>query len=386
MTAGFDEPTVHVGGVTGPGVLERVHDLRPTGRAGWVLDLDGFAGRCISAVATGMSDRVELLLAVKSIADRRFLDAAAAAGVGFDCSNLTELQHIASHARLGSAVSFTPAAVPDPDLDELWRILGALDDVRIHWSTLDQLERARSVEPALDHGLRLFAPDCAPHEPGHYPQSRFGVRLADLSRVWEADIEGARSSVTSVHVHNGSGRHTASWFARAAETILESMTTAGLDLRLLNLGGGLAHEPYRDLPDVVAAARSAVPVARLRLEPGGWWTSGLIWLAAPVLDVVPGEMCDFVVIDAGAENHRRWSLPQAPSFGPASQGNSHVIAGRTCSEMDYFAQAPPFEGSPVPRRGDWVVLGMSGYSLELENHFGGLGPLPRLYVDHQGNT
>lgn len=357
--------------------MDRIHDLVDNGRPGWVVDLTGFEHRCVASVALAGEHGVDLFLAVKSTSDPRLLAAAARSGIGFDCSSPNELDTVAEHARQGSAVSFTPAAVPDPDLDRVWRSLGALPDATLQWSSLEQYHRAVAAAPGLDHGLRAFAPDCAPEEPGHYPQSRFGVRLGDLGRIGRS-ADGR--AVTSLHVHNGSGQHTAQWFGTAARTMAGAASAAGLDLQTLNLGGGLAHAAGRDLPDVLAAVSEAVTGPALRLEPGGWWTSGLVWLVAPVLEVVAGDLCDFVVIDAGAENHRRWSLPAGPTFGATTRGKPHVIAGRTCSEMDYFAQSEITDGAPVPHRGDWVVLSMSGYSLELQSTFGGLEPLPRAYA------
>lgn len=357
--------------------MDMLGELVGTGRPGWLVDLAGFEHRCVTSMALAAEHRVEMFLAVKSTADPRLLDAAARAGVGFDCSSPNELDIVEEHARRGSAVSFTPAALPEPDLDRVWRALGALPDTTIHWSSLEQYHRAVVAAPGLDHGLRVFAPDCAPAETGHYPQSRFGVRLADLARAGQ---DAEEHVVTALHVHNGSGKHTDQWFGTAARTMVLAAESAGLDVRTLNLGGGLAHAAGRDLPDVLAEARAAVAGPDLRLEPGGWWTAGLVWLAAPVLEVVPGDLCDFVVIDAGAENHRRWSRPAGPTLGATTRGKPHVIAGRTCAEMDYFAQSEITVGAPVPRRGDWVVLAMSGYSLELQSTFGGLEPLPRSYI------
>jgi diaminopimelate decarboxylase len=67
-------------------------------------------------------------------------------------------------------------------------------------------------------------------------------------------------------------------------------------------------------------------------------------------------------------------------LGSADPDKPIVVCGRTCSEQDYFVQVAATPGAAVPRVGDWVVLGMSSYSLELESTFGGLAPLPRTLV------
>lgn len=321
------------------------------------------------------------MLAVKATTDPVLLAAAAESGAGFDCSTLHEIQAVERWAREGSPVSYTPAAQSPLEDEAVSQALRDLPDIRAHWAGTASAERAIRAVPEARHGLRLFFPDCAPGAPGHYPQSRFGVRLSQVEALARA-AESAGGRISSLHVHNGSRQHGREWFAKAYLSMTSTAQAADLTAEVLNLGGGLEHSPGRDLPDTLEALDDVREDSdgELRLEPGGWWGQGLVWLASPVLEVVPGDLCDFVVIDAGAENHRRWSLPSGPSWGPASSGGPHVIAGRTCSEKDYFVQVPPVEDAPSPVRGDWVLLPMTTYSMELQSHFGGLAPLPRTYV------
>ena len=366
-----------------PAVRDRVMAVARGEEPAWVVDLAGFADRCRSAAAAAAEAGATLLLAVKACSDDRLLATAARAGIGFDCSNLVELGAVRPHAGPDTAISLTVPAVPAYEQAGIRAALTAGRRTWANWHSVEQLAWACREAPGAAHGLRLFAPECAPAElPGSYRQSRFGVRL---SRVAEAASVAGRwgARLTGLHVHNGTGEHGAAWYAAAAATMTRCAEAAGLPLERVNVGGGLRSATGTELAELLAVAgRARRDGVEFVAEPGGWWTRGLIWLVAPVLEVVPGELCDFVVLDAGAENHRRWSLPVAPRFGGTATGAPHVICGRTCSEKDYFAQvAPDAAGAPVPRAGDRVVLAMSSYSLELQSSFGGLRPLPRMMVD-----
>ncbi|GHJ56220.1 lysine/ornithine decarboxylase [Nonomuraea sp. TT08I-71] len=360
----------------------RVSALVGEGRPAWVVDLAGFRERCASAASAARAVDVTLLMAVKACSDERLLTVAAREGLGFDCSNLVEVDRVRSLLEPRTAVSLTAPAVPGYERSELLKFISSGQRTWANWHSLDQLMWACHEAPAASHGLRLFAPECAPPElVGSYRQSRFGVRLDHISDALSIAAErGAR--VSNLHVHNGSGEHRTEWYEAAARTMLDTARGADLPLERVNLGGGLQAKTGTELSELLGVIRGLQrDGVEFVLEPGGWWYRGLVWLAAPVLEVTIGDLCNFVVIDAGAENHRRWSLPVAPNFGPTETGRPHVICGRTCSEKDYFAQVAGCPDAPVPQVGDWVVLSMSSYSLELQSSFGGLRPLPAIFAE-----
>lgn len=370
-----------------PSALAReiVHDVVCSGRPAWVIDVERARERFRSAAEAASHQGATLLVAVKSCGEPALLAAAAEAGVGFDVSNLREIDRVELHAGAGVPVSLTSPALPPYEREEVYRRLTYGMPECANWDSLMQLEDACRALPNTAMGVRVFAPDCASPAvvEGVLPHSRFGVRLADLPLAIE--VTAAHGCVVdALHVHNGSGRNTDAWFVAAARSLVDAAADAGITLRRLNLGGGLPCADTRDLTALLAGisgivGRAVEPI----LEPGEWWTQGCVWLVTQILEVKTTELCHFVVIDAGSENHRRWSVPSKPCLGSPGQGYGKpiVICGRTCSERDYFIQVDPVKQAPPPEAGNWVVLGMSGYSLELENSFGGLAPLPRVLVD-----
>jgi diaminopimelate decarboxylase len=363
-------------------VQDRISQVAQDERPAWVVDLAGFRDRCESAGTAAAEAGVSLLMAVKACSDPDLLSVAASAGIGFDCSNLTELRAVEPYLRPETAISLTVPAVPSYERTDLLTFLSQRANTWANWNSLEQLRWACREAPGAAHGLRLFSPEVAPAElAGSHRQSRFGFRLDQVSHAL-SEAEGLGARLTSLHVHNGTSEHEAAWYSAAVATMTDCAQRTGLPLERINVGGGLRSKTGSELGELLdVAERSRPDGVRFVAEPGGWWTRGLVWLVSPVLDVVPGELCDFVVLDAGSENHRRWSLPTAPAFGATASGTPHVLCGRTCSEKDYFAQVPPGPpGTPVPRTGDWIALGMSSYSMELQSSFGGLRPLPRVLV------
>jgi ornithine decarboxylase len=363
----------------GPETRARIASLTREGRPSWVLDVGRIGRRFEETARIAGTRSVVPLMAVKSCTDPAVLSAAAACGIGFDVSNLTEFERVRPYLRDTSPVSLTAPAIPPYEQAEVFRHLA---DGRIgwaNWNSLDQLEQACAAAPGSRQGVRVFAPDFVDPATteGVLRQSRFGIRRTDLPRAAEAATQRG-GTLDSLHVHNGSGQNGYAWYTAAAAGLRGAAKQAGLDLRRLNLGGGLSLGSPEELPEVLDALRSGTD--EVMIEPGNWWTRGSVWLVCPILEVTIGDLCHFVMIDAGAENHRRWSRPTEPVLGSADPDKPIVVCGRTCSEQDYFVQVAATPGAAVPRVGDWVVLGMSSYSLELESTFGGLAPLPRTLV------
>ncbi|MEU8119522.1 hypothetical protein AB0C21_12540 [Spirillospora sp. NPDC049024] len=384
-----------------PATRRAIEAAAAAGRSGWFVDLDRFAERCRGAVAAAAPHGVRLLLAVKSTTVPELLRAAAAAGLGFDVANMAEYDAVAS--ALGGAPSFVSMTSPALPPDELDRLVEAVRSGRVHrchWDSLRQLDEACRSLPVRDVGVRvnLDGEDDLPEAFPRVSPSRFGVRARDLAAARET-AESAGRRLRWLHMHNGSEENDHASFVTAAERVLRRAREAGLRPAALDLGGGLRGDPAA-LAGLFARLRAVVDGGadgaadgpadggadrvEIVLEPGQFWTQDCGYLSTRVLDVKPLDDRILVVCDCGTLNHLQWStssvLPRL-GRGPGRDPRPYVLCGRTCFESDYVGAVPPRGGAPVPRAGDWLVVGgVNGYSAELGSAFNGIAPHPPVLV------
>ncbi|MFI6730645.1 hypothetical protein [Streptomyces atratus] len=368
-------------------VISKAGEIAEGGFPSWILDIGRSKTRFTESIQIAQDSSIDLLVAIKGNGEKRILAEAAAAGVGFDVSNLAELEKIRKlrHSR-DLLVSLTSPALPSYEWQGICNAIELGSITHAHWDSLDQLEKACRSMPGTSVGVRIAASDCVDAEnvDGVFQFTRFGIKLSELPEAAKLARKYG-CSIEALHAHNASGLHSNSWYTSAVETLARAASESDIHPSV-NLGGGLRCADGFDLKSLLLNISAASEgVNKIMIEPGRWWSRGCVWLLSEILEVKSSPICDYVVIDAGAENHRRWSAPTPPVFGPSGTASDvqkpYVICGRTCSERDYFVQVAPTAGYGQPKVGDWVALEMGGYSLEMENYFGGLSPLPRVFVE-----
>ena len=340
-----------------------------------VIDLPTLSGAMAELAARAGRHGIRLLHTVKASSLPPVLRAARRHGLGFDVSNRAEWETLRDAMPDPGFVSLTPSTLPPAELGWAAGRLRAGGIDRLHLDSLDQLRRFAGQAAPGPVGLRLsMAADAWPPDVPARRVSRFGLPERDDAAAAGLAAR-AGQEIAWLHLHNASEQNTAVSFTHALSLMLKRAAGLGAAVRQLNLGGGLPKLPAGELDALFADLAAAVPPGtEIVLEPGRWWGRDAVRLVTRVLDVKVGDRCVFVVVDSGAE-FRRWSVPSLPVLGPHPDGPGlpYVVCGVSAYEQDFFGQATPVAGAPVPAAGDVLVLGgLSTYSAELATSFNGV--------------
>jgi diaminopimelate decarboxylase len=245
--------------------------------------------------------------------------------------------------------------------------------------------------------------------------SPFGVPEEDVPAL----LHAARSladdvEVVGIHVHAASNVQDASDYVAYVAWVFEyagGLAAAhGLDLRLVDVGGGLgfdaSDETSFDLGVLAEGLRGLTPPAGARVvfEPGRWIAAACGFYAAPIADVKRSRERDYVVLRGGV-NHfllpASWDLPQPIAVVPVEAWDARLprpavrdarvtVAGELCTPEDTLV--PDVDGVSA-RAGDVVVFphtGAYGWEFGLHEFLGhpvaDRVVLPRADVAHPPNV
>ena len=285
------------------------------------------------------------------------------------------------------------------------------------------IKKERDVARAFAIGVRLFAVDCkaevekiARAAPGAKVFCRFlfGCAGAEwpLSRKFGCDPEMAvevldhahklRLEAAGVSFHVGSQqRRTAAWdeALKSASAIFRACADRGINLSMVNLGGGFPTKYLRDVPAVEAYGRSIFRALRKHfgnaipetiIEPG----RGMVGNAG----VIEAEVV--LVSNKSEHDHVRWVYLDIGKFGGLAEtmGESirypiktpHdgdevgpcVLAGPTCDSADVLYEKRPYDLPISLEIGDKVLIeGTGAYTATYAAvAFNGFHPLRTFHI------
>jgi ornithine decarboxylase len=285
------------------------------------------------------------------------------------------------------------------------------------------IKKERDVARAFALGVRLFAVDCkaevekiARAAPGAKVFCRFlfGCAGAEwpLSRKFGCDPEMAVEvldhahklglEATGVSFHVGSQqRRTAAWdeALKSASAIFRACADRGINLSMVNLGGGFPTKYLRDVPAVEAYGRSIFRALRKHfgnaipetiIEPG----RGMVGNAG----VIEAEVV--LVSNKSEHDHVRWVYLDIGKFGGLAEtmGESirypiktpHdgdevgpcVLAGPTCDSADVLYEKRPYDLPISLEIGDKVLIeGTGAYTATYAAvAFNGFHPLRTFHI------
>jgi ornithine decarboxylase len=260
----------------------------------------------------------------------------------------------------------------------------------VDWYAIDSVEELRkiiNIAPNAKMYLRIDTPNIGSDWP---LAGKFGTHLADIQEIIQ---EAARlnADLAGVTFHVGSQcRNPQNWRVgiERAITVFDNMRNAGLNPRLLNIGGGFPVRYTKPIPsieviaEVVNAAITDLPAdIHIMAEPGRY--------------LVSDSAC-FVcqVVGTATRNGKRWMYWDAGMFGGMIEiteglhyeiltdrtGNSvpWSIAGPTCDSVDILMQ-----DEMLPKdiqEGDFIYIPNAGaYTTAYASNFNGF-PLPEVIV------
>lgn len=359
---------------------------------GFVYDTDVAAARARALRAT-LPSWATLLYAVKANACPAVVEALAATGGvdGLEVSSACEMRLAREVLPTGLVAAAGPAKHPDLLADLL---AGGVDVV--HAESVLELHRLSHAAQRAGGGVRvaLRVNPARVTVSGTLAMggrsSAFGIPEPDVP----AAIEVARGlpglDLVGFHVHavcgNRDARAHAGYVAWCLEWATRTATACGVDLRWLDVGGGLGVSyDDRDPLDLAVLAseldRLAPPAGvRVVLEPGRWLAADCGWYAAEVVDVKTSYGQTFVVVRGGIN---AFALPGTEDFPfpltvvPVDDPREHgprpeardvpvTVAGELCTPEDVLVRDVRVDRVRV---GDLVVLPKAGaYGWEFALH------------------
>jgi len=285
------------------------------------------------------------------------------------------------------------------------------------------MKKERDIARAYALGVRLFAVDCKAEvekisraAPGSKVFCRFlfGCAGAEwpLSRKFGCDPEMAVDVLDhaqrlglgahGVSFHVGSQqRRTAAWdeALKSAAAIFRACAERGINLSMVNLGGGFPTKYLRDVPAVEAYGRSIFRALRKHfgnripetiIEPG----RGMVGNAG----VIEAEVV--LVSNKSAHDHVRWVYLDIGKFGGLAETMDEsirypirtphdgqevgpcVIAGPTCDSADVLYEKRPYDLPISLEIGDKVLIeGTGAYTATYASvAFNGFAPLRTYHI------
>src|SRR6202047_3358970 len=343
-----------------------------------------------------------------------------------------------AHALPDSRVFYAVKANPAPELLKLLVSLGSCFDTasvaeiemvlaagatpeRISFG--NTIKKERDIARAFALGVRLFAVDCKPEvekiarvAPGARVFCRILFSCAGaewpLSRKFGCDPEMAVDVLEHAHrcgvepcgglFHGGSQQpRTEPWddALRSASVIFRACAERGINLSMVNLGGGFPTKYLKEVPAVETYGRSIFRALRKHfgnaipetiIEPGrGLVGNAGVIEAEVVLISKKSERDDmrWVYLDIGKfgglaetmDESIRYPIRTPHDGGPLAPC---VLAGPTCDSADVLYEKKPYELPISLEIGDKVLIeGAGAYTATYASvAFNGFAPLPAYHI------
>jgi len=265
------------------------------------------------------------LYALKANPNPDILRKVAAAGVGFDCVSLAEIERVLEVVPgiKPDRILFTPNFAPRAEYERALA-LGVhvtIDNLFVlqHW--LDAF-RGKSVFLRIDTGIGR----------GHHhhvktagAQSKFGIPVEELDEVARLVKQGG-VTVTGLHAHAGSGVFDVENWTQVG-SVLVGLVKRFPDTKYIDVGGGLGVPDRLEgreldlakLDDALAKVKGALPGVELWLEPGRFFVANAGVLLARVTQTKIKSGIRYVGVATGMNSLIR----------PALYGAHHDIVNLT---------------------------------------------------------
>lgn len=227
-------------------------------------------------------------------------------------------------------------------------------------------------------------------------ENKFGIPIGEAVNAYARIAELPGLSVQGVAVHIGSQLTSLEplerAFARVGELIGE-LRTAGHEIRVADLGGGLGVPYDPDLPPPPGPDEYGAMVRRIT----GGWNSRLVFepgrlivgnagvLLSRVIRVKPGVSDPFVIVDAAMNDLMRPALYDAwhriEAVRPSGSRRSANVVGPVCETGDTFATGRVMDEVAA---GDLVVFRTAGaYAAAMASTYNSRPLTPEVLVDGQ---
>nr|WP_090701160.1 type III PLP-dependent enzyme [Nitrosomonas aestuarii] len=327
--------------------------------------------------------RVRPHYAVKANPDHRVLKTLIEEGAGFEIASIAELDLL-----LELGVPAVEIFYSNPMKSRAYLEYAASKGVE--WYVLDSVEELQkivSVKPDAKMYLRIDTPNIGSDWP---LAGKFGTHLADISFIIEAAVK-LKADLAGVTFHVGSQcRNPQNWRVgiERAVKVFTDMRQAGLNPRLLNIGGGYPVRHLKPIPsieviaEVINEAIAELPETfRIIAEPGRYLVSDSAYFVCQV-------------VGTATRNGKRWMYWDAGMFGgmiEVTEGlNYEIITDRTGNAVPWSIAGPTCDSVDIlmhdimlpadVQEGDLIYVPNTGaYTTAYASNFNGF-PLPDVVV------
>ena len=327
--------------------------------------------------------RVHPHYAVKANPDVLVLKTLIEEGAGFEIASIAELDLL-----MNLGVSAAEIFYSNPMKSRAYLEYAAMKGVE--WYVLDSIEELRkivSVKPDAKMYLRIDTPNIGSDWP---LAGKFGTHLADINEIIQEAVK-LTADLAGVTFHVGSQcRNPQNWRVgiERARKVFADMKHAGLNPRLLNIGGGYPVRHIKPIPsieiiaEVINDAIADLPDnIRIMAEPGRYLVSDSAYFVCRV-------------VGTATRNGKRWMYWDAGMFGGVieiTEGLRYeILTDRKSSDIPWSVAGPTCDSVDILmhdlmlpsdiQEGDFIYIPNAGaYTTAYASNFNGF-PLPDVKV------
>ncbi|MGO4728548.1 MULTISPECIES: type III PLP-dependent enzyme [unclassified Inquilinus] len=357
-----------------------------------VLDLDVVAGN-YQALADAMPDS-RIFYAVKANPAPQILSLLAAMGSCFDTASVVEIRDALAAGATADRISFGNTIKKRVDIATAY----ALGIRLFAFDSEAELRKIAEVAP----GARVFCRILTSGEGAEWPLSRkFGCEPC-MARDLLAMAPGLGLDAYGVSFHVGSQqRDTGAWdkALESAAGIFRDLAVQGIELKMVNLGGGFPTKYLKEVPTPEAYGRAIDASLRQHfgnrlpetiIEPG----RGMVGNAG----VIQSEVV--LISNKSANDNTRWVYLDIGKFGglaetmdeairypittihDGDESEPAILAGPTCDSADVLYEKNAYPMPVSLAIGDKVLIhGTGAYTTTYSAvAFNGFAPLQAYYI------
>jgi diaminopimelate decarboxylase/aspartate kinase len=338
----------------------------------------------------GLKSIGRALYALKANPNPDILRRLAAAGIGFDCVSLAEIQRVleAVPGISPERILFTPNFAPRAEYEKALA-LGVhvtIDNLFVlqHW--LDAF-KGKNVFLRIDTGIGR----------GHHhhvktagAQSKFGIPVEELDEVARLAQQGA-VAIRGLHAHAGSGVFDVENWTQVG-SVLVGLVKRFPDVKFIDVGGGLGVPDRIDgreldlarLDQALEKVGSALPGVELWLEPGRYFVANAGVLLARVTQTKTKSGIRYVGVATGMNSLIRPALYGAhhdivnlTRYGEPANVSVNVV-GPICESSDFLGHDRLL---PECQSGDVLLIATAGaYGRAMSSHYNLRAPAEELLL------
>jgi ornithine decarboxylase len=327
--------------------------------------------------------RVRPHYAVKANPDPRVLRIVLEEGAGFEIASLPELDLLLAQGVPAADVFYSN---PVKSRDQIANAAAK----GVEWYVIDSVEELKKVQ-SIKADAKLYLRVDTPNIGSDWPLAgKFGAHPSEVRDI-VATAARFKADLAGVAFHVGSQcRNPENWRVgiEKARAVFEQMGKAGLNPRLLNIGGGFPVRHVKPIPaievigEVVNRAIEAFPATvKVIAEPGRFLVSDAGYFVCRIMGTATRANKRWMHLDAGlfggiieTAEGLKYKI-RTDRAGPDIPWN---VAGPTCDSIDVVMRDEPLPSDL--QEGDYLYLRNAGaYTTAYASSFNGF-PLPEVRV------